>query len=65
MTAVEEQPFSIPDVDIKFTFDIPKTYCPFIQEICIGEVCKFWWGDGCIITKSLLKVYQSGVLGRD
>lgn len=56
MTAVEE--FSIPDVEVKLYFDIPKTYCPFAKETCVGETCKFWWADDCIITKSLITYYN-------
>ena len=52
-----EQSTAVPDVDIKFRFDIPKTYCPFIGETCEGEICKFWFGDDCIIAQSLTKLY--------
>ena len=57
MTAVEE--ISTPDVEVEINWDIPKTYCPFAQESCCGEICKFWFGDDCIIVKSLTKIYTS------
>ena len=57
MTAVE-QSTAVPDIQVESYVEIPKTYCPIRQNNCIGEICKFWWADDCIITKSLIKYYN-------
>jgi hypothetical protein len=64
MTVVE-QSTAVPDIDVKMHYVYQRNYCPFEQDQCVGEICKFWYGTDCIIAQSLIKVYQSGVIGRD
>ena len=64
MSAVE-QSIAISGVEIKTHYGLLKTYCPLEQGLCVGEKCMFSYGDGCIITKSLTKVYKSEILWND
>jgi hypothetical protein len=47
----------VENLEIQIELKYPNDRCPFEQGGCMQERCKFWFGDDCIILKSLKKFY--------